>query len=64
VAFTDEQRWWLDRIADVIATSAGITPDDLDTTPFTDRGGIDGALTTLGPAIADYLTSLNRELTA
>lgn len=28
--FTEQQRWWLDRIADVIATSAGVTADDLD----------------------------------
>ncbi len=58
-AFTERQRWWLDRIADVIATSAGITPVDLDDAPFTERGGIDGALAELGDAAADYLESLN-----
>ncbi|MGH3928111.1 MAG: type I restriction-modification enzyme R subunit C-terminal domain-containing protein, partial [Pseudonocardiaceae bacterium] len=62
--FTDRQRWWLDRIADVIATSAGITPDDLDNSPFTERGGIDGALRDLGDQTADYLDQLNTELTA
>ena len=35
--FTERQRWWLDRIADVIATSAGISDDDLDKAPFTER---------------------------
>ena len=62
--FTDRQRWWLDRIADVIATSAGVTPDDLDNAPFTERGGVDGALRDLGDQVADYLDQLNKELTA
>jgi type I restriction enzyme R subunit len=63
-AFTDRQRWWLDRIADVIATSAGITPDDLDNAPFTDRGGLDGAIADLGDETGEYLAVLNTELTA
>jgi len=62
--FTDRQRWWLDRIADVIAQSAGITADDLDKTPFTERGGIDGALADLGPTTASLLERLGTELTA
>ncbi len=62
--FTDQQRWWLDRIADVIASSAGITADDLDNAPFTERGGVDGALRDLGDQAADYLHQLNTELTA
>jgi type I restriction enzyme, R subunit len=62
--FTDRQRWWLDNIADVIATSAGITPDDLDNAPFAERGGIDGALTDLGDRAGEYLIALDEELTA
>ncbi|MGB4916253.1 MAG: DEAD/DEAH box helicase family protein [Propionicimonas sp.] len=62
--FTPGQRWWLDRMVDVIATSASITPDDLDKSPFTERGGIDGALRDLGDHTADYLDQLNTELTA
>ncbi len=64
VAFTERQRWWLDRIADVIAQSAGITPEDLDKTPFTERGGIDGALRDLGAQTANFVARLNQELTA
>jgi type I restriction enzyme R subunit len=64
VFFTDRQRWWLDRIADTIAQAAGISADDLDNAPFTDRGGIDGALRDLGPEAATLLDHLNRELTA
>lgn len=62
--FTDRERWWLDRIADVIAASAGITAEDLDNAPFTERGGVDGALRDLGDQAADYLDQLNTELTA
>jgi len=62
--FTDRQRWWLDRIAEVIAASAGISHTDLDDAPFTERGGIDGALAELGDATVDYLDQLNQELTA
>jgi type I restriction enzyme, R subunit len=64
VTFTDSERWWLDRMVEVIAASAGISPDDLDNTPFTERGGIDGAIRDLGPAAAELIGVLNKELTA
>lgn len=63
-AFSLDQRWWLDRIAEVVAESAGVSADDLDTAPFTERGGVDGALRDLGPEVVELLESLNRELTA
>jgi type I restriction enzyme R subunit len=62
--FTDRQRWWLDRIADVIAVSAGIAANDLDSAPFAERGGIDGAIRDLGTQAPHYLEQLNSELTA
>ncbi len=62
--FTERQRWWLDRMAEVVASSAGITADDLDNAPFTERGGIDGALRDLGDDVGRYLEELNQELTA
>lgn len=62
--FTDTQRWWLDRMVDVISNSAGITADDLEQAPFDERGGIDGALRDLGDDAGDLLEALNRELTA
>ncbi|NMH91437.1 hypothetical protein HF519_07505 [Pseudonocardia bannensis] len=64
VHFTDTERWWLDRMVSVIASSAGISPDDLDEAPFTERGGIDGALRDLGDRAADIIDELNKELTA
>ncbi len=63
-AFSSDQRWWLDRIADTIAESAGVSADDLDTAPFTERGGVDGALRDLGPEVVELLDSMNAELTA
>ncbi len=60
----ERARWWLDRIADIIATSAGVTADDLDNAPFTERGGVDGAVRDLGSEAARYLEQLNAELTA
>ncbi|WP_375405747.1 DEAD/DEAH box helicase family protein [uncultured Amnibacterium sp.] len=62
--YTDAQRWWLDRMADVIASSAGISADDLDEAPFRERGGIDGAIRDLGSRAGAIVESLNRELTA
>ena len=65
VTYSPVERWWTDRIADVIAASAGITDDDLDTAPFTERGGIDGAIRDLGGRRAvELLHKLNEELTA
>ena len=62
--FSPLERWWLDRMVDVIATSAGITADDLDEAPFTERGGVDGALRDLGDQAGTLLNQLNTELTA
>ncbi|WP_181954323.1 DEAD/DEAH box helicase family protein [Kocuria coralli] len=62
--FTDSQRWWLDRMMRIIASSAGIDADDLDNAPFDERGGIDGALRDLGDGAGDLIEELNRELTA
>ncbi|WP_207555733.1 DEAD/DEAH box helicase family protein [Intrasporangium flavum] len=62
--FSPLERWWLDRMVEVIASSAGITADDLDQAPFTDKGGIDGALRDLGDRTGDLIDELNSGLTA
>ncbi len=64
VTFTDSARWWLDRIVDVIAASAGIAPADLDNPPFIENGGADGAFRDLGDRAGSLLDELNKELTA
>ena len=62
--FSETERWWLDRMVAVIAASAGLTADDLDEAPFTERGGVDGALRDLGDTAGDLIEALNAELTA
>ncbi len=62
--FSPLERWWLDRMVEVIGSSAGITADDLDEAPFTDMGGVDGALRDLGDRAESVLAQLNAELTA
>ncbi len=62
--FTATERWWLDRIVQVVAASAGIDPADLDNPPFIENGGTDGALRDLGDRAATLIDELNQELTA
>lgn len=62
--FNIQERWWLDRMVEVIAASAGITTDDLDLAPFTERGGVDGAIRDLGERAATLVVDLNSDLTA
>jgi type I restriction enzyme R subunit len=64
VTFSRAERWWLDKMMEVIAVSAGISPDDLDNAPFTERGGVDGAIRDLGPNTATLIDQLNTNLTA
>jgi type I restriction enzyme, R subunit len=64
VVFSDTERWWLDRIVQVIAASAGISPADLDNPPFIENGGTDGAIRDLGDRAATLIDELNEQLTA
>jgi type I restriction enzyme R subunit len=64
VTFSAAELWWLDKMVEVIAVSAGISPADLDTAPFTERGGVDGAIRDLGPQAAALIDQLNDTLTA
>ncbi|BBZ32588.1 type I restriction endonuclease subunit R [Mycolicibacterium confluentis] len=64
VTFSDTERWWLDRMVSVIASSAGIRVEDLDDAPFTERGGTDGAIRDLGDRAGELIDELNAELTA
>jgi type I restriction enzyme R subunit len=64
VKFGDAERWWLDKMVEVIAVSAGVSADDLDNAPFTERGGVDGAIRDLGPNTAILIDQLNNNLTA
>jgi type I restriction enzyme R subunit len=62
VKFTDNQKWWLDRIKDAISQSAHFEVKDLEMSPFTERGGTDGLLAELGNTVTDLIQSMNMEL--
>jgi type I restriction enzyme R subunit len=62
VEFTDNQKWWLDRIKDAISQSAQFDIKDLDLSPFSERGGTDGALKDIGESILGIVSSLNESL--
>lgn len=62
IKFTDNQKWWLDRIKDAISQSAHFDAKDLEMSPFTERGGTDGVLAELGNSVTDLIESMNMEL--
>ena len=62
VMFTDNQKWWLDRIKEAISQSAQFDIKNLDLSPFSERGGTDGALKDVGVSILDIVSSLNESL--
>lgn len=65
VRFTEDQVWWLERIRDVVISSAAFEHTDLDHVPFTERGGTDGFLKSFGDDRAELiLNDLSRELAA
>lgn len=64
VTFTEQQRWWLDRIKDTIIQNATMTANDLELAPFTENGGTDGFIHALGNQAAHILTNLTETLAA
>jgi type I restriction enzyme R subunit len=62
--FTREQRRWLEEIRDHIAASLSISTDDLEYTPFVERGGIGRAYQVFGDDLASVLDELNVTLAA
>ena len=64
VAFTPEQLAWLNLIRDHIATSLSIEPEDLDLSPFNQRGGLGKAHQLFGERLHTLLDELNEVLAA
>jgi type I restriction enzyme R subunit len=62
VKFTDNQKWWLDRIKDAISQSAHFDAKDFEMSPFMERGGTDGVLAELGNTVTELIESMNMEL--
>jgi type I restriction enzyme R subunit len=62
---TPNQIWWLERIRDIVITSASFTTSDLDGVPFTEHGGTDGFVRAFGIDRAQHvIDDLNQALTA
>ena len=62
--FTPEQLAWLNLMRDHIATSLSIEPDDLDLSPFNQRGGLGKAHQLFGEQLPELLDELNEVLAA
>ena len=62
--FTNEQRAWLELIRDHIAASLSIELDDLEYTPFAQRGGTSRAYQTFSDELLPLLNELNEVLAA
>lgn len=61
--FSSAQLWWIEKIADVVATETRFAPAYLDSIPFSARGGTDGFLDAFGPdAAIGLLDELRRAL--
>ncbi len=64
-AFTPEQRWWLDRIAEHVGVNLTITPQDLNGGEFYIKGGQLGAVKAFGKdSLYHLLGELNTALVA
>ena len=62
--FTPEQLSWLNLIRDHIATSLSIEPEDLELSPFNQRGGLGKAHQLFGEQLPRLLDELNEVLAA
>jgi type I restriction enzyme R subunit len=64
IAFTPQQRQWLDAIKDHIANSLRIEPDDLEEPPLRQLGGLGKAHEVFGDRLEGILDELNTSLAA
>jgi len=62
--FTDEQRWWLEKMAEHIASNLGIEAEDFGYAPFDQRGGLGRVHQLFGAELPKVMTSLNDGLSA
>ena len=62
--FTDEQRVWLGRIRDHIASSLVINAEDFDGVPFVQHGGLGKAYELFGEQLTPLLDELTQVLAA
>jgi type I restriction enzyme R subunit len=60
--FSDDQIQWLTAIAEHVGTSIEITPDDLESLPFSQKGGLGRAYQLFGDRLQPLLDELNEVL--
>jgi type I restriction enzyme R subunit len=60
--FNDDQIQWLTAIAEHVGTSIEITPDDLESLPFSQKGGLGRAYQLFGERLQPLLDELNEVL--
>ena len=63
-SFTEEQRWWLAKMAEHIAANLGLTSEDFDYAPFAQQGGLGKLHQLFGAELPQVIASLNEELVA
>ena len=63
-AFTEEQRWWLDRIAETVGVNLSVTSDDFQVGEMFERGGWIAARRLFGEELPVLLEELNEVLVA
>jgi type I restriction enzyme R subunit len=63
-SFSDEQRLWLEAIADHVGSSVSIAIEDFDETPFAPKGGLARAHRLFGDELPSLLDELNVRLVA
>ena len=64
ITFTPEQITWLNLIREHIATAISIEPEDLELSPFNQRGGLGKAHQLFGEQLPSILDELNLKLVA
>ena len=62
--FTDEQRWWLEKIADHVASNLGMDMEVFELSPFNQKGGLGRVYQLFGEELPKVIEELNRELVA
>ncbi len=62
--FTDEQRWWLEKMAEHIASNLGLEAEDFGLPPFNQRGGLGKVHQLFGVELPTVIEALNKGLAA
>jgi len=60
--FTPDQRWWLDQIARHIGVNLAMTPADLSSPPFFDKGGVFGMMRVFKGDVNQVISEMNQAL--